>query len=263
MDTSTNPSHSTVTIWTWFAVWIIEMQKVNKRRIANPHPFLSVHSKNSFSRLSQVLIASCQNNSLGKELVCLHDDPLRQKRLHSSWPWWNAFPKEQGWIPEQGGSTWIFLMKSVWKVDFNVGHWWFGKKGTNSEDMTVLDTVRFLISSILHWSLLASQDSITLGRTQLASMADLKTFGWGMSLGVNGKTLFLGFTLLHCDWIWCPAGCLQHQTFNFYSWCFVCPAVIWLALPFDHCDHRQFISPCQDLLSVYCFPQRTAVVTTQ
>lgn len=32
-----------------------------------------------------------------------------------------------------------------------------------------------------------------------------------------------------------------------------CFSVFWLGLPFEHCDHRQLISWCQDFLGVPCF----------
>lgn len=68
-------------------------------------------------------------------------------------------------------------------------------------------------------------------------------------LSVNHKAVSLGLILLSRDWIWCPAGWMQSQAFSFYSWCF---SVLWLGLPFVHCDHRQLISWSQAFL-IYCF----------
>lgn len=77
--------------------------------------FFSDHSKSHFSRLSQVLFASCQNNSLGKEFVCLHDDLLRQKTSLTAVDLGEMFserhPKGGLYIPESEGNKSLSVIK--------------------------------------------------------------------------------------------------------------------------------------------------------
>ena len=109
--------------------------------------------------------------------------------------------------------------------------------------------------------LLLNWDSTTsLERTPLANMADWKTITlwWGLSRRVK----FLGWNLLHGEWIWSPTAWLQSWAFKcFYSGCFLGPG--W-GCPLYIVTPANWWSPG---VRIFCmsviFPQRTEVVKTQ